>query len=133
MLVRPCCVATGLVNDAKDGVGADEVPGIDGSAALGWIAVELSGIDGSYAAVRETGAGSATVELGLIDVHAFIELGWVTGTHAGSAGSAGVAVARGFDGRRKSTVIGDIVVDAHGARSCASHKVHQAGKGVGRL
>ena len=73
------------------------------------------------------------LDTGLIDIDAFVELRRVTGHHPGRAGSAGIAVARTVDGRRERAVVGDIVIDAHRARSRAGHDRHQARKRIGRL
>src|ERR1700683_5642260 len=131
MLVRPGGVAAGGVDDAEDGVGAHEVPRVDGGAFGGRIAVQLLWIDGGDAAIGEAGAGSSAVQLGLIDVDAFVVLGGVAGDDAGRAVAGGVYIPRGDAGRREGAVIGDVVVDAHGAGSSAGDQVHQAGEGVG--
>src|SRR5262245_46475487 len=97
MLVRPGGVSAGLVDHAVDGVGADKVPGIDGRASVIRIAIELGGVDRGDTAFRQAGSGSAAVELGLVDVDAFVELSGPADDHAIGAGSGWVAVAGGVD------------------------------------
>ena len=134
VLVRPGRVAAGVVNDVIDRVGADEVPRIDGCAALGGVARQLGRVDGRDAAFGERRAGSTAIELGLVEINALFVLGGGAGRDAKGRARAGLnAVAGGFGGGIKRAVVGDIVVDAHGARGRAGDQGHQAREGVGGL
>ena len=131
MLVGPCRVSTSPMDDAEDGVGADEIPRIDGTAALAGIADELLGIDGGDAAVGERRAGCAAVHFGLVDVDAFFILGGgAGGSGAGSAGAGREAVAGGLGRGVKIPGIGDVVVDAGESRASTGDDRDQAREGI---
>ena len=104
MLVGPCRVSASLVNDAEDGVGADEIPRVNGIAAIARVADESLGIDGGDAAVGQRGAGRAAVHFGLVDVDAFFIFGGGAGRGgAGSAGAGREAVAGGLCAGRQDS------------------------------
>jgi hypothetical protein len=58
MLVGPCGITAGRVNDAENRVGANEIPTVDRRAVVGRVAFELKGIDRLNAAV-DTGRSAA--------------------------------------------------------------------------
>ena len=131
MLVGPCRVSAGLVNDAEDGVGADEIPRVNGTAAFAGVADKSLGIDGGDAAVGQRRAGRATVDFGLVDVDAFFILGG--GASRGRVRGAGAgreAVTSGLCGGVKIPGIGDVVVDAGQGGASTGDDRDQAGEGI---
>src|SRR5206468_8662617 len=71
MLVRPCGVAAGGMDDTVDRVRPDEIPGIDWLAVVEGIARQTSGIDGLNSAVDQA-IRPAAIECGLVEYDAFL-------------------------------------------------------------
>jgi len=120
------------VDDAEDGVGANKVPGIDRRAASGGIPRKAERLNGLEAAIDEAGPGRAAIELGLVNVDALFIFSRGAGRErVWGAGAGGDAVAGGKGRSVKRTVVGDVVVNAHGAGCRARDDGHEAGEGVG--
>src|ERR1700721_1528570 len=131
MFVRPGGVSTSLMDDAEDGVGAYEIPGIDRRTAFAGVADEFLRIDGGDAAIRECRAGRTTVHFGLVDVDAFLVLaGGSSGSRAGRAGTRCQTIAGGLCRGIKIPGIGDVVVDAGQGGASTGDDRDQARKGI---
>jgi hypothetical protein len=119
------------VNDSENRVGANEVPGVDGLAAVKRIPYELIRVDGIYATVYGGVPGKSTIELGLVDFIAFLfGLRSIDGVLRAIPG--GKPVAGCFRGRRQYTIIGDVVECADSAWRAAGHKGHEARERIRR-
>ena len=98
MLIGPCRVAASLVDDAKNGVGANELDG-KRDRSLCRVADELLAIDRGDAPVGQLSAGCPAVYFGLVEIDAFFILAGGAGRgRAGSAGSGREAISRGVVG-----------------------------------
>ena len=134
MLVGPCRIAASAMDDTEDGVGADEIPRVDRTAAFAGIADELLGVDGGDATVGECRAGCATVYFGLVDVDAFLILAGSPGrSRAGSTGAGRESVAGGFGRGVEIPGICDVIVDSGQSRASAGDDRDEAREGVRRL
>jgi hypothetical protein len=134
MLVRPCRVSASPVNHAENAVRTHKFPRENGVATVGWIPRQLFGIDGIDAAVGQRSAGSAAIQLGLVDINAFFVFG--PGAGRGCVCSAGAccnAVARRCRRGVEVPRIGNIVVNASERGAASGDDRRQAGKGVRRL
>ena len=132
MLVGPCGVTAGRVDDAEDGIGAHEIPGHRRARNLGGIAIDFGGVDGSDAAVGESCAGRAAVELGLVEVDAFFVLGGVAGgSRARVCKDRRRRHCRWCRGTIERAIIGDVVVDAEVRGRGSADDGHQTGERVG--
>src|SRR5690242_9029001 len=100
MFVGPRGVTARAMHDAKDCVGADEVPRIDRSASGFGIANQSRRVDGGNTAIGQTGSGCAAIQLALVEIDALFVFGARAGGRgAWSARPSGDAVACGL-GRR---------------------------------
>src|SRR5258707_14281689 len=110
MLVRPRCVAARPMYYAEDGVGADKVPGIDRRATGFRIADEPLRVDRLDAAIGQTGAWSATIQLALIEIDALFILGAGTrGCCARRAWTGSYSIARGLRRRIERAIVRNVV------------------------
>src|SRR5580704_17317781 len=119
------------MNNAEDAVGANELPRINGLAALAWVADESHRIDGSDGAVGQRSAVGAAIHHGLVDVDPFFILSCGTrGRRIGSARACRQAVAGGFRGGVEVSRISDVVVYAGQGRASAGDDRGEAGERV---
>src|SRR5208337_137750 len=130
MLVRPGRVTTGAVYHAEDRIGADKVPWIDRRATLAGVASQFVRIDRVDPTVS---ARRAAVEQALIEIDALVVFGPCAVRRSRLTGTTSQSIASGVHGRGEETIVGNVVIDAHGARCGASHECHQTGKRIGRL
>ena len=134
VLVGPGGVSAGGMDDAEHGVSAHEILGKNRGAALLRIAVQFGCVDRGNASIGEARSRSSAVQQGLIEIDAFFVLGGIASRRfCGIARRCRVSVAGGGCGSVERAVIGNIVVDAHGARSGSADDVHQPGERVGGL
>src|SRR5882757_1218974 len=97
MLVGPRGVTACPVDDAKDGVGADKVPGVDRSATRFGIARKTLRIDRSDAAVSQARTRRAAIQLALVQINAFFVFGaGARGRCPGRAWAGSHSIARGL-------------------------------------
>ena len=105
MFVGPGRVTARIVNDSVDSVCSDEIPGIDGLAAVRGVAGKTRRIDGIDAT---SAGGRSAVQLRLVEIDAFFVLRRGPVQNARCAGTGRDAVAGGFRGRRKGAVVSDV-------------------------
>src|SRR5208283_821832 len=111
VLIGPCCVTSGLVNDAEDGVGAREVPRHNRLAVICRIARQARSVDGIHAAATR---GSAAVQLRLVDIDTFFVFRRGAVEHADLARTCGDTVAGGLCRRRERTIVRNVIENAFG-------------------
>src|ERR1700733_2320628 len=132
MFVGPGCVSASLMNHAEYAVGADEIPGLNGVASIGWVADKAVVIDRGDASVGQGCAGGASVHFRLVDVDAlFIFGGGPCGSRACGAGAGADTVAGSFLGSVVVPGISDVVVNAGEGGASAGNDCGEAGKRIG--
>src|SRR5580692_12847259 len=122
------------MNDAEDGVGADEIPRPNRVATIVGVADQSLRVNRSDAAISQWRGRSPALHLGLVDVDAFFVLaGGARRRGEGSAGASCKTIARGFRGRVVISRISHVIVDARIGRASAGNDPDQAGKGIRSL
>src|SRR6266705_42581 len=119
MLVGPCCVMSGGVDDSENRVHPYEVPGINWRATLEGVTGHLGRIERECATI---GPGRcSSVKLGLIDTDPFLifRRGAVGLPRCADAGE--YAIARRGRRRSQHAVIGDIIKYTHRPRGTSGH------------
>src|SRR5262249_1976444 len=116
---------------AKNGVGANEVPGVNGLAVVERIAYEPIRIDGLYAAVDGRVASEASIELVLVEFVAFLIFGLSSVDDIHIAGPSRESIAGGNLRRRQNAIVSYVIERTYCSGAAAGHHCHQAGKGVG--
>src|ERR1700728_536556 len=129
VLVGPGCISTGGMNDAEDGVGADELPRPHRFASLSRVAIQFLRVDGADATVGEGSPGRSPVYLGLVDVDAFFIFGCKAGwRRTRGAGPRSISIACNYGWSVEGAGIGDVVIDAGQGGASASDDRGQARK-----
>src|SRR5215471_15608607 len=120
MFVRPGRITSRSMDHPVDGIGSNQVPRIDGIAAIKGIAWETVGVDGRIVSIERAQARPSSIQHGLVEIHALFVFGSRAHRSSGSAlGDAqGLAVEGPQDAvsggslwRRQDPIVRNIIVN----------------------
>src|SRR5262252_8429564 len=110
MFIGPGGSPARRMNDAKNRVRPDKIPGINRSAVAARIADQLHRVDGTISPVGKTGARDTTIKHRLIEVHSFFVLGRRAWKRSRRARTVKQSIARVDSRGRQHPIVSYVIV-----------------------